>query len=123
LIDELRAAGHEARACGVILANGRPPMTLQEALSSHAMKHAAEGQLYRQALISAGEALGLRVVAATERDLDRQAAVATGTAEHLVRGRVEALGRELGPPWAQDQKLAALVAWIALATAGRPRRR
>jgi hypothetical protein len=28
---------------------------------------------------------------------------------------VEELRREVGPPWAQDQKLAALAAWIALA--------
>jgi hypothetical protein len=31
------------------------------------------------------------------------------------RRRIDELRRELGPPWAKDQKLAALAAWIALA--------
>jgi hypothetical protein len=29
-----------------------------------------------------------------------------------------ALGKSLGPPWRQDEKLASMVAWIALAEAG-----
>ena len=28
--------------------------------------------------------------------------------------RVQEMGRAIGPPWTQDQKLAALAAWIAL---------
>jgi hypothetical protein len=29
--------------------------------------------------------------------------------------RINTLGRSLGPPWRQDEKLASLAAWIALA--------
>jgi hypothetical protein len=32
-----------------------------------------------------------------------------------VQKRLLELGRPLGPPWTQDQKYAALVAWMALA--------
>jgi hypothetical protein len=32
-----------------------------------------------------------------------------------LRRWIDELRREVGPPWAQDQKLAALAAWIALA--------
>jgi hypothetical protein len=32
-----------------------------------------------------------------------------------MQSRIAALGRGIGPPWTQDQKFAALVAWLALA--------
>jgi hypothetical protein len=38
-----------------------------------------------------------------------------GVAHEELRNRIDQLRREVGPPWAQDQKLAALAAWIALA--------
>jgi hypothetical protein len=82
------------------------------------MKHAAEGQLYRQAIIDAACDLDLRVCAVPERDLLGAAASALGTTPAVLRGRAADIGRELGPPWALDQKTAALAAWLALATNG-----
>jgi hypothetical protein len=40
---------------------------------------------------------------------------ALGVARDELRHWIDQLRREVGPPWAQDQKLAALAAWIALA--------
>ncbi len=114
---------HGTAAIGVVLSNARPLLSIEEALSSHPMKHAAEGQLYRQALIDAGNELGLRVAALPERDLADAAAGALGLSPVALRGRIGDLGRELGPPWAQDQKAAALVAWLALASRALARKR
>ncbi len=114
IIDELRAAGHRVVASGVVLASGRPPLTLEEALASHAGLHAAEGQLYRGALIHASGERGLPVLGVPERDLYGRATADLSMPVHQVRGRVSELSRALGPPWAQDQKSAALVAWLAL---------
>ncbi len=121
IADVLRNSRAELVAAGIVLSNSRPLLSLEQALSSHAMKHAAEGQLYRQALIDAAGALGLRVSAVPERDLPAIAAGAIGMSPLQVRGRAADLGRELGAPWAADQKAAALVAWLALAS--KPARR
>ncbi len=123
IIDELRTAGHRVVASGVVLASGRPPLTLEEALASHAGLHAAEGQLYRGALIHASDECGLPVLGVPERDLYGRATADLGMPIHQVRGRVSELGRELGPPWAQDQKSAALIAWLALTGKSRARGR
>jgi len=32
-----------------------------------------------------------------------------------LKGRITALGKALGPPWSQDEKFAAIGAWITLA--------
>jgi hypothetical protein len=119
---ELATMRGDLSAIGVVLSKARPLLSLDEALSSHAMKHAAEGQLYRQALIDAASDLGVRVIAMPERELADAAATTLDVAARDVRGRVEALGRELGPPWTLDQKSAALVAWLALGSKGGGRR-
>src|SRR5262245_31876898 len=43
-VAELRTAGHEAVACAVLLAAGRPLPDLRAILASHALIHAAEGE-------------------------------------------------------------------------------
>jgi hypothetical protein len=45
----------------------------------------------------------------------RQGEAALGIAENGLRHWIDQLRREVGPPWAQDRKQAALAAWIALA--------
>jgi len=36
-------------------------------------------------------------------------------AAETLRRRVNEIGRPIGPPWTQDQKLACLAGWLALA--------
>lgn len=112
----------ELTAVGVVLSNARPLLTIDQALSSHAMQHAAEGQLYRQAIIDAADGLGPRVSAVPERDLADAASAALDLTPAVLRGLVGDLGRDIGPPWAADQKAAALAALLAL-SAGPARRR
>ena len=105
--------------CALLLASGRPlPGNLHAILASHAFIHAAEGEMYRDVLVRASEHLSLRVTGVRERDVLARAAEATGRTASELQRRVAEMGRALGPPWRQDEKLATLVAWVALAAKG-----
>jgi hypothetical protein len=114
LCDELRADGHGVSAAGVVLGSGRLVLPLASALRSHAGSHAAEGELYRQSLVRASEALGLRLTAIPEPILYEHASAMLKMSPERIRTLVADLGKPLGPPWTQDQKSAALVAWLSL---------
>ncbi len=121
VIDALRERGHEVVGCGLLLASGRPRTTLAATLASHALIHTAEGELFREALTHASGHYHLPVTGVRERELyARGAAELCVPVEELER-RVTELGRAIGPPWRQDEKYAALVAWLALAVAGAAR--
>jgi hypothetical protein len=117
MVDELKTAGHDPVAGGLLLAAGRPLPDLREILASHALIHAAEGELFREALRQATSRCGLRLAELKERDLEAEASRALGRKPADLMGRVAAWGKVLGSPWTQDEKRAALVAWVALATA------
>lgn len=114
-VAELRAQGHEPVASGLLLAAGRPLPGLREVLASHALIHAAEGELFRDVLRRASRECGLRVAEVRERELDERAERSLRCSAAELRGRLAAWGKALGPPWRQDEKRAALVAWLALA--------
>lgn len=119
-VGELRRAGCAPRALGVLQAAGRLPPDLSSILASHAFIHTADGEHFRDALARAGEGLGLAVTRLRERDLEASASAALGVRPAALKERVSRLGRELGPPWTADQKLAALLAWLLLAQALTP---
>lgn len=114
MIGDLRGKGCEAAACGVILGSGRSLPALEAILASHALLHTAEGEFYRQALVEASRSCGLRLVGVKERNAYEEGAAQLGISADELRRRVAELGRGIGPPWTQDQKYAALVAWLAL---------
>jgi hypothetical protein len=37
--------------------------------------------------------------------------------EDLLQSRLQAMGKTAGPPWAEDQRICAAAAWMALADA------
>ena len=116
-LDELRARQHDVAGCGLLLSSGRPlPADLHAILASHALIHAAEGEMYRDVLVRAGEHLSLRVTGVRERDVLVRAK-ATGRPGAELQRRVAEMGRSLGPPWRQDEKLATLAAWVVLSRA------
>jgi hypothetical protein len=115
--DDLRRQCCRAVGCGLLDSSARPLPGLAAVLASHALVHTAEGELFRDALAAAARADGLPVTRVRERDLlDRCAAMPGITPEHVQRHLAE-LGSTLGPPWRQDEKLATLAAWLALAAA------
>lgn len=119
LARDARAAGYRVTSCGVVLGGGWPASSLQQIFASHPACHAAEGELYRDALARAGRRRRLTVTGGRERELPSQCAKALGVSEAVLRERIGELGRELGPPWTLDQKGASMVAWLALLARGR----
>jgi hypothetical protein len=118
VLAELRQRHHDVVGCGLLLASGRAlPPDVHAILASHALIHAAEGEMYRDVLVRASEHFSLRVTGVRERDVLARAAEATGLAADELQRRVAEMGRPLGPPWRQDEKLASLAAWTVLAQA------
>jgi hypothetical protein len=112
---EATDAGAVVRSCAVVIGAFPAGARLESILASHALAHAAEGRLYQRALLQGAEAYGLNTVAVPQRSIWEQGESELGVAQDELRHSIDQLRREVGPPWAQDQKLAALAAWIALA--------
>jgi hypothetical protein len=84
-----------------------PP--LDKILASHSLLHAAEGELYRSAVVAALARRGIEVESIPRGVVATRAAQAlgkTGDCERLV----VALGQAAGPPWRREHKDAALAA-------------
>jgi len=114
VVDDAQAKGYRVAGCALLTASGRPLPGLAAILASHALIHAAEGEMFRETLVRASEKCGLPVTKVRERELLERAAAALRTPADKLQRRLADLGRSLGPPWTQDQKLAALAALLAL---------
>jgi len=120
-VREMRAAErrerereNEVTACAVLVANPMPDWSIEEILAVHFRMHKAEGVLFRDALVRATKACGLRLVAIPEKLLTKHAEKALGTPVSDLVKKITALGKSVGPPWGKDQKDAALAALVAL---------
>jgi hypothetical protein len=115
LLAELHAAGHEV--VGAVVPSGRSalPDTVPRTLASHPLMHAAEGELFRDALVGAATEHGLRVVRAPAEGLREEVCAELGCSEDALGALLAGLGRAVGPPWRQDEKEGTLAAWIGLA--------
>jgi len=111
---ELQERGYSLDRCGLLLASGRPLPNLDRILASHSLIHAADGELFREALLHASARCGLPPLAVKERELLDSASRALRRKPDELTHHIAGLGRPLGPPWSQDEKLASLVAWFAM---------
>jgi hypothetical protein len=75
--------------------------------------HAAEREFYR-AVRDAAARRGVVTEMVKEKDLPALAERLPGT-EATRRDALNAFGKQVGPPWAQDEKFAATAAWFGLA--------
>ena len=134
---ELRRQGAGRIACGILQSAARPLPPLAAVLASHALVHTAEGELFRDALARAAAGEGVaapralrilrifrifRIFRIEERELLDRCTARLGVAAADLERHLAELGRTLGPPWRQDEKLATLAAWLALASLGKPDR-
>lgn len=115
ILRELRARGFYVVGSAILLSSARPLPDLDDILSSHALIHTAEGEFFRQAFRQALERLEIPVTGIRERELDDCAKNRFGAAAAEIKKHIDGLGRQLGPPWTQDEKTAALAASIVLA--------
>jgi hypothetical protein len=116
LKESLLAQGYELRRCGLVLASGRPLPALPQILASHALIHTADGELFRRAILDASTHSGLAKATIKERELLSETSRVLRIKPGDLTRRIAGLGKPLGPPWSQDEKLASLVAWLSLAS-------
>lgn len=102
---------------GVPVSTSRIPESLTAVTRVHAMMHAAEGHLYREAIAEACAEAGIRVRRYPNKQLAELAAIQISVQGGLATGLTE-MGEGFGPPWTRDQKDAVTVAWLALQAAG-----
>jgi hypothetical protein len=76
--------------------------------------HTAEGVFFREVLRRACEWCGLAVTGIKEREVLEQYAGALGIPVVELQARLSAMGKKLGPPWTQDEKLSTAAALILL---------
>jgi len=115
IVDEMAQRGYRVRSAGILDSSGRKKSSLASILASHALIHAADGDHFRQALAAATARCRLQVSRIRARDLDSQAANTLGRSVPVLKKAVAELGRQVGPPWGADQKMAALLAWLLVA--------
>lgn len=113
LLRDMEKQGHEVVGVGILDAGGRE-MKFESIVASHAMQHAAEGRLVRDALAKAAERRDVAVLRVPTKEIRRRAGERMGLAPSRLDAEVKALGEGLGPPWRTDQKDASLIAWLAL---------
>jgi hypothetical protein len=104
-----RAGGDRVHSCAVLIGSGRPSPTLEATLASHAAIHTAEGEFFRDILVYAAQSCGLSVHRIKEKELFDLVSMPRANIERMLND----LGKAIGPPWQQDQKFAALAAWLA----------
>ena len=113
--EELRKKGYELARGALLLASGKALPELEKILLSHALIHTADGEHFRGALRHSCADCGVEIACIKERELlDRGGQILRTNREKLLK-RLTELGRALGSPWTQDEKYAALAAWLVLA--------
>ena len=114
LVADLARHGHEVAALAVAAGTETLRDDLAWILRSHTRWHAAEGELYREALVDAGDAVAVPIVRfAKGAALDELGGELGSDAAALTR-TITAWGKALGPPWRKEHKEAAAAAWLAL---------
>ena len=95
-------------AVGVIVGDFPVPDSLAAILASHTLMHAAEGAMFRDALLDAATTAGVRAVGVSRK-------IATQRLEGNLAGPVAGVGVAAGRPWRKEHKLATVAALMAAA--------
>ena len=104
----------------VPIGRAKVPDRWEDIIKSHSHMHAAEGDFYRGVVAMACANLGLEVRRVVERDLPGDVGKLLRIDRQELDARLRSIGRALGPPWSEDQKLATLAAWSCLAGGKEP---
>jgi hypothetical protein len=112
---ELGNKGYELARGALLLASGKALPELEKILLSHALIHTADGEHFREALRHACVDCGMEVACFRERELLERGMKMLRTKRDRLVWRLMELGAGFGSPWTQDEKYAALAAWLVLA--------
>jgi hypothetical protein len=110
----LAKAGHEVAGCAVLIGPGMPAWTTAEIVAVHVRMHQAEGELFRNVLVSGAKASRLALTTLPEKTALDAAAKELGITRARLDAKIAALGKQAGAPWGKDQKEAAAAALVAL---------
>jgi hypothetical protein len=110
----LHGDGHDVAGIAIAAGTAAVPDDLATILASHALVHAAEGKLYREALVIAADQLGLPVTRFANKHAISEAAAALRVDTDVLTARLGALGKPLGPPWQKDHREATAAALLVL---------
>ena len=113
--EELGNKGYELAKGGLLLASGKALPGLENVLRSHALIHTADGEHFREALRQACADCGVEMASFRERELPERGVKTLRMRRDRLLRRLTELGAGLGSPWTQDEKYAALAAWLVLA--------
>lgn len=111
---ELGKQGYKVTCFGLPSASAKPLPDFDKILRSHALVHAADGALFRRALFQAGERCQVAAVTFQERELLAIACKTLKMDKDDLMSTLVGLGKLMGSPWSQDEKFAAVAAWLAL---------
>jgi hypothetical protein len=112
---EVTQQGYQLTRAALLLASGRPLPELSKILASHSIIHAADGEFFREAMLHACARSNLSVSKIKDRELLATASSTLRQNPTALTRFIADLGKPLGCPWTQDEKLASLAAWLALA--------
>jgi hypothetical protein len=115
VVDTLEARDYRLVGSGVIVGNRPMTAPLEAILESHALIHAAEGELFRGAVRDASQGLGIPVTEVPARELQARAVESLKLPPAKIDRQLLEIGKAAGRPWAKDQREACLAALIALA--------
>jgi hypothetical protein len=119
--DMLRSVQHKLKEAdcrltraGLLLSSSAPLPSLEKILAAHPLIHTADGELFREALAFATGSLRLKLLRVREKELLTLGGKVLRKKKGALQTLLTALGRSMGSPWSQDEKFAALVAWLSL---------
>jgi len=101
-------------SAGVLVGSGRPVGDLRTVLASHPAIHTAEGELFRNALLHGCLECAVPANRFREKELIATAVSDLRLNQQQISTRLLQMGQKVGRPWTQDEKLAALTAWLLL---------
>jgi hypothetical protein len=100
LIGDVEQGRMQVAGVAVVTTDRAIPDELERVLRSHQLLHAAEGDLFEEALVEGASSLG--------------GPVARVALPSVISPKVEVLRRTVGSPWQKDHKLAAMAALTLL---------
>jgi hypothetical protein len=115
LVDRMRAQGRSVARCAIVARQGAM-LPLEEIVKAHPRIHTAEGVFFRDVLRDAAESRHVATQIFPPRELEALAAKAMTIPKAQLAKLLVRAGRDLGPPWGKDERMASLAAWTALST-------
>jgi hypothetical protein len=119
LVAELEASKNPVSAAAIVSGSSKPLPPLESVLKSHALIHAAEGELFRAVLAGASERCRLRVERVAAKELVGRASSLLQLSAAELDHYLAKLGKSSGRPWAIDHRESALAALVVLHSRGK----